>query len=310
MAEDDVYGNKRTYEHFIDNINNLAKPIEEAPKERGKQRYYSKNKANIKHFIKLHKLFESRDTSYVRRLRLFGTLKLITFVSKKNLKDCNRDDINEILAFSHKVNVSPKKFSKLHQGFKKFIESKKGKGIDESLILEEYKKSIEGTKDFKEVSEKLPEMCFKGSFEIKKKNFENIFLVNVTSDSFSEISTDLNLLKLFKEKRLDGNSYPYVVSIHDLLVISDLLEEPGDIIDYIKQRVELNKTYEIRSEDELDFLGYFLENGNLHIMENTKGIKHPLIHGYSEIIDKWYAYRAGQINKVEKPKRKNEKKLS
>jgi len=140
--------------------------------------------------------------------------------------------------------------------------------------------------------------------ELKKKNFENIFLINVTSDSFLEFSTDLNLLKLFREKRLSGNIYPYVLSIYDLLILSDFIETPEDFIDYLKQRIEISKTYKLKSGDELDFLGYFLHHGHLKPTEDIEDVKHPIVHGYGEEIDKWYKYLDGEVQTATKPKRK------
>ena len=108
MPEDDIYGNKGKYERFIGSVEDIAIPLEKRTDRIGSRKYYSKNKANISYFKQMHKLFETRDTSYVRRVRLLRTLKMITFVTEKDLKNCTREDINEIVAFSHNVNKSPK----------------------------------------------------------------------------------------------------------------------------------------------------------------------------------------------------------
>ena len=54
----------------------------------------------------MHRIFEARDLSYIRRNRLFDTLRFVTFVTDKNLAECERRDIDEIVARSHKVNKS------------------------------------------------------------------------------------------------------------------------------------------------------------------------------------------------------------
>jgi len=105
MAEDDIYGSKKRYENFVTNI----KRILETPK--GKIKYCCKNPKNLVYFNEMCKYFEIKDISYVRRLKVLNVLKMITFVIQKNLKDCNRDDINEFVAFMHKSSktISSKK---------------------------------------------------------------------------------------------------------------------------------------------------------------------------------------------------------
>ncbi len=136
--------------------------------------------------------------------------------------------------------------------------------------------------------------------EIEKEKLQDIFLINVTSETFESFSTDLNLLKLFRDKLIDGPIYPYIINIYDLLVLMDLLEEE-DFIDYLKQRISISKNYEIKSEDEMDFLGYYLANGSLNRDEDMKQIESPLIHGYSEEIDTWYLHLDGLVKRAKKP---------
>ncbi|MBT4577190.1 tyrosine-type recombinase/integrase, partial [Candidatus Woesearchaeota archaeon] len=102
MPEEDIYGSKKRYKIFMSNIDDLTGLTSKIAK------YYCKNKVNLQYFRQFGKIFDSRDTSYIRRLRLLGTLRMITFATTKDLKDCEREDINEIVAFSHTMNKSPK----------------------------------------------------------------------------------------------------------------------------------------------------------------------------------------------------------
>ncbi|MBI2498909.1 site-specific integrase [Candidatus Woesearchaeota archaeon] len=106
MAEDDIYGNKARYERFIANLEQLKELPKAKSKKGATRKYYCKNPSNLTYFKKLAKIFESRDTSYVRRLRVFCTLLFIVNTTKKNLTECDRDDINEIVALAHEVNKS------------------------------------------------------------------------------------------------------------------------------------------------------------------------------------------------------------
>ena len=95
MAEDDIYGNKSRYERWLTKFEKITeKPT------RGK--YYCKNPANQKYFSKLINHFEAKDLSYVRRVRVLHFLNLTTYVLEKDLAECDRDDINQLIAFTHK----------------------------------------------------------------------------------------------------------------------------------------------------------------------------------------------------------------
>lgn len=94
MADDDIYGNQRHYNRFKESIKDLHKPAKH-------RHYHCKNPNNITYFYKLCSYLESKDLSYVLRLRLMQTLKLVTFVVDKDLKRLERDDINEVMAYAH-----------------------------------------------------------------------------------------------------------------------------------------------------------------------------------------------------------------
>lgn len=97
MAEDDIYGSKKKYKDFVAGMDTLTKK----PKEGGKKIYYCKNPENMKYFHKLIKNFESKDQSYIRRIRMFQMLKIITYLAGKDLENCGRNDINSMVAYSH-----------------------------------------------------------------------------------------------------------------------------------------------------------------------------------------------------------------
>src|SRR3989344_9073549 len=108
MAEDDIYHSKVRYESFIANLNDL-RAIPRCRPKRGKVRkYYRKNPINLEYFKKMDNLFRAKDNSYIRRLRLFRTLLIVVYTSKKDLSKCAREDINKIVEFSHTVNKSVK----------------------------------------------------------------------------------------------------------------------------------------------------------------------------------------------------------
>ena len=103
MAEDDIYGSRHKYEYFKQNLESFALPPSQR-KYRGK--YYCKNPENLQYFQQLFIHFEAKDISFIRRYRLLQSMKLIANHTSKNFRDCERNDINIIMAKMH--NVLPK----------------------------------------------------------------------------------------------------------------------------------------------------------------------------------------------------------
>ena len=102
MPENDIYNNKRKYESFLENLELILIPPEKRTDGRGKKSvYHCKNGANLKYFRKLAEKFDTKDISYVRRCRILNTLRLICHATRKDLAQCDRDDIDEIVAFMH-----------------------------------------------------------------------------------------------------------------------------------------------------------------------------------------------------------------
>lgn len=102
MAENDIYNNKGRYDKLKNNLPKLLiKPKENNINHKGKKQYYCKSSDNLEHFKQLMRKFEANDTSYIRRLRVLSTLKLIVYATDKELSKCNREDIDSITAFMH-----------------------------------------------------------------------------------------------------------------------------------------------------------------------------------------------------------------
>jgi len=105
MAENDIYDSKRKFKNETKNLEEICTPPEKSNK---RKKYYCKNRANLTHFKRLFKHFEARDLSYIRRIRLTKTLKMISFAATKDFQKLNRDDIDEVMSFMHTVYKSPK----------------------------------------------------------------------------------------------------------------------------------------------------------------------------------------------------------
>lgn len=115
MAENDIYNNKEKYEGLKARFRSLTLKPEDRiypkdirPPGLRKEKYIVKNPDNLSYFEKLFQVFDARDISYIRRIRLLRQMKTICHSTDKNLKDCDRDDIDKIVAFAHTVNHSSK----------------------------------------------------------------------------------------------------------------------------------------------------------------------------------------------------------
>lgn len=110
MADNDIYDSETRYERFLANLHTYLIPPDLAKGHaHGKRKYWIKNKANEKYFLKLAQKFETRDISYIRRLRLLRVFLIVCYVIKKDLEEVkDREEIDEVVAFAHKVNKSPK----------------------------------------------------------------------------------------------------------------------------------------------------------------------------------------------------------
>ena len=96
MVENDIYNNEKKYLKFKNDYTTLA-----VPNFNKMRKYYCRNKENLKHFQRLFNHFEANDISYVRRMRLIESFKVILFVTEKLLEECTRDDINQIVAYAY-----------------------------------------------------------------------------------------------------------------------------------------------------------------------------------------------------------------
>ena len=104
MAEDDIYNSKGKYERFKNNLNSLLIPPSESG---GRYKYYCKNSDNLQYFKRLFTHLEAKDLSFIRRNRILQTMRIIVSSTTKNLSECNRDDINKIMALMHSTHNSP-----------------------------------------------------------------------------------------------------------------------------------------------------------------------------------------------------------
>lgn len=105
MSEEDIYGSKKKYERFTQNLTEIMKPKNRSHTTR---KYTCRKPQNLKYFKKLFAYFDARDLSYIRRLRILQTLIFISHWTEKDFRECNREDIDRLMALMHKTHLSPR----------------------------------------------------------------------------------------------------------------------------------------------------------------------------------------------------------
>ncbi|MDO4734384.1 MAG: SEC-C metal-binding domain-containing protein, partial [Lachnospiraceae bacterium] len=134
-------------------------------------------------------------------------------------------------------------------------------------------------------------------FRIKKADFSQIYLLDVTIDNFDELASRMEKIHV-----ADTHEDIIVISLDDLWVYKEYFESPLQFIHYLKQRTIATRTKEISTIDELDHLGMYIEHNMYSIQAQIagKGYTNVFIGGYREDLDQYFSLKhAGKV--VEKP---------
>lgn len=86
---------------------------------------------------------------------------------------------------------------------------------------------------------------------------EKYLPIGVMSTTYGDLATTKYT------RLLEEGMTPYIVSAHHLDLISKVLDTPEGFIRYAEQRIKANERGFFESDDELDFLGYFVRKGTL-----------------------------------------------
>ena len=137
---------------------------------------------------------------------------------------------------------------------------------------------------------------------MRKDAIEKIYRIIVCLENFSKLVIDINFINAWIPYLIKVDEYPWIVNIYDLIIISDLMEKDTAVfIAYLNERLKVAESSNLEGVDEIDFLGYFFEYGNLDRLKKLKPSNSTLIIGFSEGIDRWYSYLRGEVAKAEKP---------
>jgi len=142
------------------------------------------------------------------------------------------------------------------------------------------------------------------SFYDKKGNLINVentkktFRLTITLEHLSGFISNLHELKELGIVKPEVE-FAWNCSLFDLMIFSEILENEDDFIDYLEQRIPLFTSPKIHVNDEIDLLGYFLENEKLVNEKLLKRVDDYSLNKNSQEIDDYF--QKGGI----KPKKKH-----
>lgn len=136
---------------------------------------------------------------------------------------------------------------------------------------------------------------------IDKTRIQSYFKISVTFEHFSSISA--NLKYLISSGVLSPDfKWTWVVSLYDLMIFVDLIQSEAEFKEYLTHRMALYDRNDIQFVDEIDILGFYLEN-KFPLGQEKKNELIQFVN-FKDKIDAYYTQAAVGISGVIKPKKK------
>lgn len=133
---------------------------------------------------------------------------------------------------------------------------------------------------------------------IDKSNQYKIIKISIMYEHLSTVS--VNLKYLIESGVLSSvYKWTWIVSLYDLMVFSDLIENENDFKDYIENRFALYERNDVEFHDEIDILGFFFENK--FPLSFEKDNEKIYIHSYRDDIENYYTKKDVGMSGITKP---------
>jgi hypothetical protein len=127
-------------------------------------------------------------------------------------------------------------------------------------------------------------------FSVRRSEINNIYILLVTITPRGPFGTDLS----YELKKPDGEPFPLAVNLFDLETICKHLS-PQQLVAYLDARERLHGR--VRTGDELNYAGYFLQHGNLDLQNNTF-----VTDDFSGVFDRrWYRDQGIEVDEPNNP---------
>ncbi|MDQ2190371.1 MULTISPECIES: hypothetical protein [unclassified Vibrio] len=115
----------------------------------------------------------------------------------------------------------------------------------------------------------------------------DVILLPISQERLDEFTS--NPQYVMSSGRFRPSDMPWAINIFDLYVVTDMLPQPHDFLDYIHRRIKSSDNQKMYIHDELDWLGYYLSD-RLRGIENIddEGIDLVAIEPNSDKFDDFY----------------------
>lgn len=135
---------------------------------------------------------------------------------------------------------------------------------------------------------------------ISASSFERVFSINVTLDLISSAATVL--WKLNEVGITSDIGKCWSVSLNDLRVIVDILDQPALFLHYLVRRLDINILRNVEARDELDYLMHYVKQGLFFREANAPAAgENVMLAGFTEELDQYYRKLEGISDKGAKP---------
>lgn len=145
--------------------------------------------------------------------------------------------------------------------------------------------------------------------------------IAVCLDDMGPLGTALD--ELVRSNVIQESRFPWIVSLHDLAIVSEVLDRPAEFLLYLRRRTESDVSMLYHAVDELDLFMLFVQGG-LYIDPNPGKVSqaHPTagsptrwekkrylknavstrVHTHTDSLDAWVYYKEGSsLQEVPKP---------
>lgn len=116
---------------------------------------------------------------------------------------------------------------------------------------------------------------------------KKLFRITITLEHLSGYIANMHELKMLGVVEKDVE-FAWTCSLFDLIIFSEIIENENDFIEYLEKRLPLYNNPHINVDDEIDFLGYFLDNDELVDKKALKKVSTYKLNKTSQDIDNYF----------------------
>jgi hypothetical protein len=140
----------------------------------------------------------------------------------------------------------------------------------------------------------------KRTLTLEVGRFRHLMQVNVTLDLINVAATQL--WQLHAAGLTGAVERAWSVSLNDLRVITDILDQPAVFLHYLLRRLDVNVIRRVQARDELDYLMHYVRQGLFFREGNApKDSEEIMLSGFTEVLDQYYRRVQGLTDKGDKP---------